>query len=419
MVNGYDSSKLANVYLREEIPDSNICSKYFCISENRVIKSIFNRKIKTGKVVIPKFLEEDTATDDYIAHKNRYDKMKRKRRYSMLLIRELLWKFGKWKTRELNDFIDEFKPDIILHSMDGYIHMNRIVKYAIKRSGAKAIGYVWDDNFSYKQSKKIGHNIYRFFQRISLKKLSSRTDGFFEITPKTKMEVDAFFGVDSVVLTKPLNSIPNLHNYSNVEYPLNMVYTGNLLIGRDKALIQISKAIASLNQTEKWLTLDVYTQTSISQEDKAVIENGYCKVHSAITQAEAIEVQKTADVLLFLESMDKSNNLARLSFSTKITDYFSAGKCIFAVGHNDLAPIQYLKDNDTALVVNAEEELLEQLSKLKDKSILSRYSENAVLCGTKNHNENKIKNDFIEMIEKVLKDKNDEGVTNKRNVRNR
>ena len=47
----YNSSNVACVYMRDEIPESSVCSRYFSISENRVIKSIFNRKIKTGRQI--------------------------------------------------------------------------------------------------------------------------------------------------------------------------------------------------------------------------------------------------------------------------------------------------------------------------------------------------------------------------------
>ena len=45
------------------------------------------------------------------------------------------------------------------------------------------------------------------------------------------------------------------------------------------------------------------------------------------------EIQENADVVVFVESLEKEHRLvARLSFSTKLTDYFASGKCIFALG---------------------------------------------------------------------------------------
>ena len=182
----YDIEKIAALYLRDEVPDSPVCSRYFHISENKIIKSVLKRWMKTGNEVIP--CADDSDGEDLAEHNERYQKMQRKRRYSMLLAREVIWKLGRWKTKELNEFLDDFKPDIILHSMDGYIHMNRIIEYAIKRTGAKAIGYIWDDNFTYKQSSKLGYKIYRYFQRKSLKRLAKKTSDFFAITDMTKKE---------------------------------------------------------------------------------------------------------------------------------------------------------------------------------------------------------------------------------------
>ena len=405
LVDGYDSSNVANIFLREEIPDSKICSRYFQISENRVIKSILKRKIKTGKEVQAQPLSEMVETEDLQAHNARYAKMKKKRRYSMLLARELCWKLGKWKSKELDAFLDEFKPDIILHGMDGYIHMNRLVRYAQKRTEAKAIGYIWDDNFTYKQSKKIGYKVYRYFQRKSLKKLAKQTEAFFAITPKTKQEADEFFNIDCTLLSKPLTTTPVSESYETINTPLKVLYTGNLLIGRDKTLAKIASTLRAINQEECKVVLDVYTQTVLTDEYLQETESVFCEIHPPIPQAEVLQLQKEADVLLFLEDLSDENLMARLSFSTKITDYFSAGKCIFAVGNADLAPMQYFKDTDAAVTVENEQDIEKGVQSLLNRENLIAYAKNAVECGLKNHSAEHIHQTFDAVISRVYKGK--------------
>ena len=51
LLENYDSENVASIFIRDEIPDSNICSRYFCISENKIIKSVLKRKTKTGTEV--------------------------------------------------------------------------------------------------------------------------------------------------------------------------------------------------------------------------------------------------------------------------------------------------------------------------------------------------------------------------------
>ena len=202
LMSGYDIEKIANLYIREDFPDSPVCKNYFRISENAVIKSILKRNIKTGKQIITTADVLDDNSENAKKTANRYKKQVTKRNYLLLYAREILWKLGKWKTPELDAFLDEFKPEVVFFAMEGYIHFNRINRYILKKTGAKGIGYFWDDNFTYKQSKNIWHNIYRFFQRKDLKKTANLCDSFFAISPKTKREADEFFKVNCELLTK-------------------------------------------------------------------------------------------------------------------------------------------------------------------------------------------------------------------------
>ena len=54
-----------------------------------------------------------------------------------------------------------------------------------------------------------------------------------------------------------------------------------------------------------------------------------------------------ADVVVFAEALEgKEANIAKLSFSTKITDYISNGKCVLAIGKRYIAPIDYFLKYD-------------------------------------------------------------------------
>ena len=75
----------------------------------------------------------------------RYKKYSAKRNWLLLYAREIIWKFGNWKTAELDRFIEEFKPEVVFFSMEGYIHLDRIARYVIKKTGAKGVGYFCSD----------------------------------------------------------------------------------------------------------------------------------------------------------------------------------------------------------------------------------------------------------------------------------
>lgn len=401
LMSGLNPDNIACISLRDEIPDSHACNNYFSISENRIIKSIFNRKIKTGKRVELNFNSSDES--DLVAHNLRYKKMSRKRGFLGFFAREVVWKLGKWKTKELEEFIRSFNPDIILYPMEGYIHFNRICRYAKKITGAKSIGYFWDDNFTFKQTIKLGSKLFRVFQRSSLKKLVKKTDAFWAISNMTKKEADEFFNINCTVVTKPLKK-ETVYTDWQVSAPVKILYTGNLQIGRDRSLVKVVNALKEINKDKILFQVDAYTKTQLSDEINSQLDCEFCKVHEPIPQSEVLKLQEQADILLFLEDVDGADaKTARLSFSTKITDYLSSGKCIFAVGCMNTAPMQYFLENQSAIIATTNQEMLEVFSEIvKDKQILKEYAKNACDCGLKYHKKENVLQIVHNSIEQLL-----------------
>lgn len=402
LVSGLNPNNIANISLREDSPDSLACDNYFVLSENKVIKSIFKRKIKTGRRVERSSIQEDVSSD-LIEHNLRYQKMGKRRGFWGLFAREIVWKLGKWKTKELNEFIESFKPDIILYSMEGYIHLNRICRYVKKKTDAKSIGFFWDDNFTYKQTNRFGLKVFRFLQRCSLKKLARQTDAFWAITDMTKKEADAFFGIDCTIVTKPLKK-DIIYRDWQVNEPIRVLYTGNLQIGRDRSLIKVVEALKEVNKEKTFFQIDVYTKTQLSEDVKAQLDCGFCTLHEPVPQSEVFKLQEQADILLFLEDVDgPDSKTARLSFSTKITDYLSSGKCIFAVGCMDTAPMQYFLENEAAIIATTSVEMVKKFKAiLENQTLLAEYAKRACECGIKNHKKENVLKIVHESIEQLL-----------------
>lgn len=390
LMEGYEVENIANLYIREDMPDSPVCHNYFRISENAVIKSVIKRGLKTGKQIVT---TDTVLTDDNFVNAEitaqRYKKYGAKRNWLLIYARELLWKLGKWKTKELDEFVDEFKPNVVFFAMEGYIHFNRIVSYILKRTGAKGVGYFWDDNFTYKQSKRLGHRIFRYFQRKSLKKISKCCSHFFAISPKTKREADEFFKVNCELLTKPIDFENVVFNEYVPSSPIKMLYTGKLIIGRYDTIKLIGKALNEINKDSLKIELDVYTTTQIKNKDEL---SPYVHILGAIPQTEVAKVQADADVLLFVEAIDGPDvKTARLSFSTKLTDYFRSGKCIFAVGNEDVAPMEYLREEDAALVATNYDEIIDAFKKMVcNNEVICSYAEKSFMCGKRNHDKKEI-----------------------------
>lgn len=395
----YNPNSIANISLRDEYPDSKVANHYFVISEAKILKSIFNHNTITGHKV------GAVQSSEEIANQNLHVGLYKKRGFKFFyrIMREIVWKLGNWKTKELKSFLLEFKPDVILYSMDGYIHFNSICHYVKRFTSAKSIGFFVDDNFTYKQSNNILFNIFRYFQKRSLKKLVKYTDAFWSITQYTQKEVLNVFNVESTIITKPSNVKAVFHK-SVYTKPYKILYAGNLGIGRDLSLRKVIKALRILNRDSTYFILDIYTNTKLRKRYIKKYESDFCHFHSAIEQSKILMKYKDYDLLLFLEAIAGPNKkISRLSFSTKIVDYLSSARCIFAVGARNNAPIEYFIEKKCAFVSSSTREIINNFKVIiSDNTIMNLYAKNAYNCALNNHNPQKIHKAVDKSIKNVL-----------------
>jgi len=395
----WDRDRIAQIYTKSALPKTQICNKFFRISENSVIKSVFKRSIVTGQKV---------ENENNISDKNKTAADSEQKLYTLggkkfsgLLgfCREIVWKIGKWKTRELDRFIEEFEPDVLFIPIYPTIYMGRIQRYIIKKTGKPVISYLADDNYTYKTvSKNPVSLISRFVLRRHVKFIVDNSDKLLVIAPKQKEEYDRIFGVDSEILTKGIDFSQIPFEEKPLNKPIKMVYTGKLIIGRWLSLAAIAKTLGEINKDGIKAELDIYTTDTLTPEQEKALNFGGCLVKGALKLDEVQEVQKNADILVFVESLEnKYKNIARLSFSTKITDYLKNGKCIFAIGDKDIAPIDYFNRYDSAVTASDYNEIADKLEWLiKNPEKISEYSKKAYDCGKEHHD--------TALMDKVLTD---------------
>lgn len=221
------------------------------------------------------------------------------------------------------------------------------------------------------------------------------------IAPKQKEEYDRIFGVDSVVMTKGID-FEQFEPYQ-VGNPIKLVYTGKLIIGRWKSLAAIAETFQKINRNGVRITLDIYTTDSLTNEQNKLLNRNGCSVKGALTLEQVKIVQKEADTLVFVESLEeKFKNTARLSFSTKITDYLRSGKCIFAIGDKDIAPIDYFSRYDSAITATTYEEIQDKLTELVNvPDMVLEYAKKAYACGVEHHERGRMDSVLIHTIEQA------------------
>lgn len=397
----WDIKKLAQIYAKDALPNTEICNQFFRISESSVVKSFLLRSTKTGKRV-----QNTPPTEDAggTAEQQRYATPKNQWvRQILSYAREFAWFLGRWKSDELDTFIKRYQTDVLFLPVYPTIYMGRIQKYVMQKSEKPVVAYLADDNYSYKPA---GVNpmalIHRFLLRRYVRYIVKNAAKVLVIAPKQQEEYRKVFGVESEVLTKGID-FPESFTPTVPHQPIRLVYTGKLIIGRWRSLAAIAEAMGEINAHSQQVILDIYTTDSLSAEQQKKLNRNGSQLKGAITLAEVKKVQQEADVVVFVESLDSAyKHAARLSFSTKITDYLRSGKCIFAIGDSDIAPIDYFKRYDSAVTACSYREIGEKLKQLiENPDMISQYARRAYSCGREHHSRDKMNALLIDSIQKA------------------
>lgn len=386
----YDADKLAHIYIESTMPNTKCCHKFFQISEFSLVHKLYKWRTKTGheidtrqvseEPVNAKIAEQEVSAMNYVrGHRSIW----------FSFAREILWRFGGWKGKDLKKFILDFDADVIWMDGSPLPLMNRLYRYVLDIAHKPAVIFMQDDVYTYEScDSRWTSRLYKWLLRKQVKKVVQKCNDMFVASPKMKKEYDAIFGFDSTFIAKSVEIDKVSNEHHEVHDPIRLVYLGQVIYGRIYSLISIAEALAKINADAVKMQLFIYTNNQIGEEEKKrllVKDSVFLMPPVPYTQVPRIMAEN--DVVVFVESFEpRFCNVARLSFSTKICDYLASNKCIFAIGPSNIAPIEYFIEEDAAIVATSEDEIMTAISMLSDKNVVEQYVEKARVCLVKNHN---------------------------------
>lgn len=398
----WDPERLALVYTRADLPNTPVCNHYFQISEGDVLKSVFKPWISVGREAMN---NSSTSNKDADVQHARYAKVHKHNISWLPLARECVWKMGHWKSNALKKFVLDFNPDIIFVPIYPVVYMGWIQRYIIKLTKKPTVCYLADDNYSYDSCKGVFEYMHRAWLRSQVGPIARNCNEMFVIVEKEKEDTDSRFGTDSVILTKSIDFSNRAYKEKQLNTPLKFVYTGSMVIGRDVTLAVLADAINEANEKAGSIKAElyIYSQTEPKQEILSRINSKASHFCGRVNRSEVQKIQEDADVVVFAESLiGKEANAAKLSFSTKITDYLSNGKCVLAIGKEWIAPMDYFIRNDSAIIATTNEQIVEKVCEIVGSpELVKTYSRKAYDCAVMNHEMNMINDRFIQTMLKV------------------
>lgn len=379
--------EIYSICMREQSPQNSIAKRHFYISERQMIKRLLGR---TSIVVA----EHTSEIEDDGSEKEMYDVAKRHPSYLLFFAREALWSLGYWKNGQMREYVHDIDPDVIFFPSFGCYYPHKVLHYLRMFTDARTVLFHADDHYTLKQfSISPLYWLYRFGLRKWMRRTVSIADLQYCISDIQKKDYEKVFGCECKILTKfaDFNKVPTMKNkFSN---PLQLIFTGNINIGRWKSLAILVQVLDRINSDGVKMQLRIYTATPLTKEMKnALSKDSVSFLMGSVPASEIPRIQQEADILVHVEAMDLKNRLAvRQSFSTKIVDYMKAARPILAVGPKNVASIDHLICNNCAIVANNIEELEQKLRGIFDNpSTLNKIAINAYECGRRNHNKQNV-----------------------------
>lgn len=395
----WPQESLAQFYINNEIPDSEVCNNYFRVTDVEVLKS-FLKRVKVGK-----HIANDTLVNSIEENKNLNTLYKRSRKRTSLnyLIRNFLWDRDKWRSKELEEWIDKFDPDLILLQLGDYSFMLRIALKLAKYKGIPLIVYNSEDYyFKDQESFSPLYHLYRFDYKRQVERVINYASHSIYNSRMLQNTYNKKFEHESTVIMTSSEIEPSFYKVDN--YPLIISYLGNIGVGRHEPLIEIANAVHGFDNN---LYLDIYGKIPNEEVEKSLMECDGIRIKGFIPYEEVIKVMQQSDVLVHAENFSEFYQWdLKHAFSTKIADSLASGTCFFMYAPEDMAASMYLKENHIAFVANNTSEMKDiVLQIVSNTNVRSRYIKEALECVKHNHNINTNSHEFIKILTTCIKPK--------------
>lgn len=361
---GMEDVEIYNIACRHGKNNNAVVKKTIQCTDKSVLKSIYKPKFD------PCFEIECINNE---INQELSENARRKRSTISFIIRDLIWKFGRWKkSKTLRDFLSEIKPDILYLPIYASPYMCDIQNFIINKLRVPVVGHISDDVYGYPPKISLLGKWYRLKLRKKIRKLIKNCSYLEVFAENMKDQYASMFKKECYLIGKGVKKeqIEQIKIQEQMQSSLHFVYTGNIGGDRYRSLAEIGHSISkTFNSGDA--VLDIYSTTPLNKEMKTVFEGcDAIKFHGGIDREKVDEVQRNADFLVHVEGFSNSAIFsAKMSFSTKIIDYLLMGKVLFAYGPEQVNSIQVIKNNQIGLCATSQEELNKLIEDIYKKEI--------------------------------------------------
>lgn len=393
--------EIYNIYCKPGLPNNNLCSGYFQLTDQMAVENILHRSPMGRRVGLT---TGETKQNAETENKRFYNFFRIHNMEIFYLARDCLWQLADFKNEELLTFINDANPNVIFAPLCYSRFVLAIHRYVIGTANVPAVTYIYDDLYSLKQLRF--SPIYwfnRFLLRRAIRKNLHLYNFAYTMTEQQAKEYQQMLGIPMRVLRKCVQ----LKKTEKIPHEgIRLIYAGGLYYGRDDTLTEVARAVRALRTEGNDVRLDIYTSSPMKKSSWRELNDGAASVvHPPANQEELQKAYFSSDIALHVESFDLKNALCtRLSFSTKIVDCLASGCAVLAICPAMNAGGQYLKKYHAAEYVDCKRNIKEAVRKLclnKDERTL--WENAARLCLMQQHDavmvHQKLQEELIQLID--------------------
>lgn len=322
-----------------------------------------------------------------------------------MFLREVVWAFNRWNSKQFNQWIDRFNPDAVLFQFGDSVFM---IKIAIAIAQSRNIpliiynteGYYFFSDSWYHPSvfDYILFPPYKSFYRKWVKRLMGKACHSIYLNDELCRDYDFTFGKKSSVIYNSSSiaaGSPPTFDLNN----LRVSYLGSLGHERDKALIQVGESLQKINTS---YYVDIYGSANDEMKKRFEQASGV-RFHGLVSYDQVMKITQESDILLLVEPIENHNEHLKYGFSGKIADSITSGKCFVVYAPKDISCARYIESTGSGWIADNKEELYNVFCEIinnpiKRNKILTRAEEVA----KENHNFEKNAHRFQEILIKTI-----------------
>jgi hypothetical protein len=264
-----------------------------------------------------------------------------------------VWYSRSWMRVTLERELRDLRPEIVFALLGNYC-LTKITVQACERLGIPVYAQITDD---FMQSLYEGLPFNTALKSASMRWTQHAVDyasGRSGISPIMAESYQQRFGKSWSWFTTLVDREAYDPTPRAASTALNLVFAGNLGLRRWSTLRQVGEALRALKDSQGLDSrLRIFApEEQLNEFREALSIPGIIELSGWTSPDKLPGIFQDADILVHVESFDSEiAAYTELSFSTKISQYMMAGRCILAVGPERLGSIEMIRRTAAGCVV--------------------------------------------------------------------